>query len=401
MAHSLVQYMAFALCSVLLGGCEAERSDQPTNNTGGLAVTQQYLGSGLGADALSNTRIGGPYGTTTSIGFRAEHSGLLASMRMYVIWSATSSVYNGGTGGSLLIKIQPDDGTSHHRPSGQTLGTFLHTDPMNKGNFPLMVLSSPVQLRRGMVYHVVITNPDADPAANYVSVNSLWTRTATVPPQQTLPDSDWFQLQGSGKDPSAWVSITAGKSDSYTPILELNYMEGFSQGVGYMEVWGENPKVVSGAKAVRQLFTMLAADQNVARASIRLRRLSGTDSLVAEIRSDSGTTVARGAVPASRVGTSYAWVDFPMGNQRLDANKKYTLELRCAAGSTFDLYPIRKGSEGQVAFRSALFVPGYAQFTTGGAWTGWDQWGQPDRHDGDLQYYLTFTSDPPVASTRP
>lgn len=379
----------------VLGGCDSEVPGVPSENNGRLAVTRQYLGSGLNADALSNTRIGGPYGTTTSFGFRSGHSGLLGSVRLYVIWSTSSSGYNGGTGGSLLVRIQPDDGTDQHRPSGQTLASTLHTDPMSKGSFPLLVFATPPHLRKGQIYHVVITNPDPDPVANYVSVNSLWMRRSLTPAQPTIADDDWFQLLGSRTSPGSWQPISTGQPDSFTPILELNFMEGFSEGVGYMEVWVENPKTVSGTRAVRQLFTMVNADQYVARASVRLRRRSGEDSLVAEVRNDSGATVARGALPAAAVGTGHAWVHFELGNRLLAAGGKYTLELRCAESSTYDLYPIRKGTAMSVGFKSALFVEGYAQFTTGGPWRGWDQWGQPDRLDGDLQFYLTFTSEPP------
>ncbi len=389
------QWIVFPVFLFAFNGSEARLPDLPAGIGEYLVASPQFLGSGLNADALSNTRIGGPYQTTTSFGFRSPHSGLLSSVRLYVIWSATSSGYNGGTGGSLLVRIQPDDGTARHHPSGQTLASYLHTQPMNKGSFPLLLFSAPAHLRKGMIYHVVITNPDPDPVTNYVSVNSLWMRTALKPCQPTLADSDWFQLLGSRSNPASWTSISTGQSDSYTPILELNYAEGFSAGVGYMEVWGENPKVVSGTKAVRQLLTMNPADQNVTRVSARLRRLSGSDSLIAQIQNAAGVTVARGAVPASKVPTGYSWVNFDLGNRQLLASQKYTLEFRCAATSSYDLYPIRKGDGAAIGFRSSLFFEGYAQFTTGGAWKGWDQWGQPDRRDGDLQFYLTFTPDPP------
>ncbi len=393
----LWQWTAFAVFLFAFNGSEAPLPGIAATRVRLLIATPQYLGSGLSADALSNTRIGGPFQTTTSFGFRATHSGLLASVRLYVIWSSSSSGYNGGTGGSLLVRIQPDDGTSRHRPSGETLASYTHTDPMNKGSFPLLTFPSPVQLRKGSIYHVVITNPDADPVSNYVSVNSLWMRKGLIPCQPTLADPDWFQLLGSRTNPGSWTNISTGQSDSYTPILELNYMDGFSDGVGYMEVWSENPRTVSGTSAVRQVFTMTAADQPVAQVSVRVRRLSGTDSLIAEIQTMAGATVARGALAASKVGTAYSWVTIPVGNKLLGGGQKYMLEFRCAASSTYDLYPIRKGSGSSIDFKSALFIDGYAQFTTGGTWQGWDQWGQPDRRDGDLQYYLTFTPDPPAA----
>jgi hypothetical protein len=35
-----------------------------------------------------------------------------------------------------------------------------------------------------------------------------------------------------------------------------------------------------------------------------------------------------------------------------------------------------------------VFTAGYAQFSHAGGWTGWDQWGDTNRSDGDLQFAL-------------
>jgi hypothetical protein len=58
-----------------------------------------------------------------------------------------------------------------------------------------------------------------------------------------------------------------------------------------------------------------------------------------------------------------------------------------AASPSYATFPVRKGTD--FGFDSGtVFTAGYAQFTTGGDWTGWDQWGVSDRRDGDLQFAL-------------
>jgi hypothetical protein len=35
-----------------------------------------------------------------------------------------------------------------------------------------------------------------------------------------------------------------------------------------------------------------------------------------------------------------------------------------------------------------MFAGGYAQYSGGERWTGWEQWGVQDRRDSDLQFAL-------------
>jgi len=61
--------------------------------------------------------------------------------------------------------------------------------------------------------------------------------------------------------------------------------------------------------------------------------------------------------------------------------------LSSPADTQYSAYPVRKGSDKGFG-PYTIFIDGYAQFTTTGAagWTGWDQWGSPNRKDGDLQF---------------
>ncbi len=345
-------------------------------------------GPGINADGLANTTIGGPYLNTTSFGFRAARSGAIASIRVYIVWSKTSPGYSAGTGGSLLFSLQTDDSTSLHHPSGTTLASVLLTDPMAHGSFPLLDLSPLSNLNEGRIYHIVISNLDSDPTTNYVSVNSLWMENGLTPEQLSMADTEWFQLLGNSARPEDWVSRRNGNSDSFTPILELRYLDVYTTGMGYMEVWVGNPKTISGISSVRQYIKVSGQDQNVTKVSVRLRRTSGDDSLAVQLQDAEEATLARASVPASMVSVDYSWVTFHFPTAiTLARRQEYYLRLSSPSTSVYELFPIRKGSSSNVGFSPATyFDDGHAEFTTGSGWIGWDQWGEPDRRDGDLQF---------------
>lgn len=335
----------------------------------------QY-GSGVGADALNNTRIGGPWLSDADYAFRASHTGKLAAVRVYVIWSNTSAGYNRGTGGSLYFSVQTD---ANGKPSGSTLASALHSDPMSKGNFPLISFA-PAKIEKGTLYHLVIQNPDANAGENYVSVNALWMPRKSSPRQPKFKDSDWFQLiRYSG---GAWQSVEPG-TESYTPIMELRYADGYVQGNSYMEVWTESPKRITGKEKVRQSFTP-QSDKVLSAVTLRVRRVSGSAPLNVRLEKANGTLLESGTVTA---GSEYAWVKHTFKKaQTLKKWTAYNLTLTAPSGTVYETYPIADGSS--YGFTSG-FTDGYAQFTVGSGWKGWDMWGQTDRRDSDLQFYFT------------
>ncbi len=104
-------------------------------------------------------------------------------MHFYLIVNASKSGYNAGTGGTLLIQLETDDGSSAHNPSGVVLGSA--TIPNPSANFPEVALSSAPQLTAGNLYHLVFTNIDPNPTANYVSVDELYMYKPLSPMQPT------------------------------------------------------------------------------------------------------------------------------------------------------------------------------------------------------------------------
>jgi len=61
-----------------------------------------------------------------------------------------------------------------------------------------------------------------------------------------------------------------------------------------------------------------------------------------------------------------------------------------ASASAYRVFPVRKGTE--FGFdRSTVHDGGYAQFTDGSGWVGWDQWGRENQRNSDLQFALDVT----------
>jgi hypothetical protein len=341
-------------------------------------------GSGMNADALNNLRIG-PI-PAISYRFRANHTGTVSQVHFYLIVNASKSGYNAGTGGTVLIRLETDDGSSAHNPSGVVLGSA--TIPNPSASFPEVALSPAPQLTAGNLYHLVFTNIDPNPTANYVSLDDLYMYSPLSPMQPSYSDTDWAALIDEN---SAWSVYRYN-----TPIFEADFADGASMGMGYMEVWVGVPEPISGNEAVREQFTVSMGETAVSSVSIRVARTSGSDNLTVRLEQSDGNVVEEGAIPASAVPLSsstnpdYVWVTYTFSALRtLLSGQGYHLVLQAPSSSVYQAYPIRKGSAYQ--FKPTTFFPdGYAQFTTdGSSWAGWTQWGVTNRSDSDLQFYFT------------
>ena len=89
-------------------------------------------GPALASDELANTTVGqyGNPGNVVSYRFRAHHTGSVQSLHVYLVGSNHPG-YGAGTGGTIQVTFQTDDGTSAHNPSGKVLSTYVLTNPLN------------------------------------------------------------------------------------------------------------------------------------------------------------------------------------------------------------------------------------------------------------------------------
>lgn len=250
---------ALILAAGCRGGKDGSGAPPPGDPPPGRAG---FYGSALAADDLANLKLGTSDQYEASFRWRAKHSGALTAIRPFFIWSTAKPGYHSGTGGTIRIQLQPDDGTDSHLPSGTVLATVTHPSPVHLVDpdaffYPLLTFPQPATVQEGQLYHLLFSNVDADPVNNWVSVNSAWQQElpgAEAPVQPTASRVDLALLaryRGSGWKVLGVPASGTGPFSGYTPILELDYADGFSQGQGYMEFWRGNPKPISGDRAVR------------------------------------------------------------------------------------------------------------------------------------------------------
>jgi len=369
--------------------CQVARYGVQTTYTQTVAVvpaqpaSPAYYGSGRGADALANTVLGGPGANVVSYRFQARYSSPLQAIRVFFIWSTLKAGYQAGLGGTIQVQLKADDGSAAHLPTGPALASLDYGNILAQTqNYPELAFPEPATLVGGRFYHLVFTNVDPNPVANYISLDDLYTDQATAPMQPGSTDAAAAVLVKSGA--AAWKL-----RQNFTPILELDYADGGRQGNGYMEVWSTNPKTVSGPAMVREAFQVSGPARSFTRIRIRLQRVAGSSPLALTLAEADGTVMAEGAIAAASVLQGVSdWVEcsFPVSHV-LATGVAYRLTLSAPADTQYSLYPMRKGADKGFA-AATLFPDGYAQFTASGAagWTGWDMWGTPNLKTGDLQF---------------
>jgi hypothetical protein len=353
-----------------------------TSNTADVvSAGPDIYGSGISAEALNNIPIGP---NTVSYRFLATHSGTFEDARIYLITDGPHAGYNAGTGGTLLIQLETDDGTSNHNPSGKVLGSYTIVHPSNA--FPVITFSPAPNLESGTFYHLVFSNTDPNPTANYVSVDDFWMPNPLTPMQPKYNDMDWAALVE--QSATSWPTYPYN-----TPIFSVDFIDGTSMGMGYMEAWPEVPEPISGSDEVREAFTLSGSNTAVSSVTVFAKLVSGSSPLTVRLEESNGTLIEQGTISASKFSGSpnsgYGWGTYTFSSlHTLISGQAYNLVLEAPSGTTYQAYPIRKGSE--YGFASGTWFPdGYAQFNAGGSWAGWTQWGISNRTDSDLQFYFS------------
>lgn len=339
-------------------------------------------GSEINADALNNITIG-PH--VLSYRFLSTHTGSVSAIHFYLIVDGSHAGYNSGTGGTVKIQLETDDGSSAHQPSGTVLGTYSIPQPQNP--FPVISFSPEPKLEAGTLYHLVFSNTDPNPDENFVSVDNLWMQNPLNPMQPSASNENLATLlQDSANSWSVY--------DYNTPIYEIDFADGASFGQGYMEVWVGVPEPITGSQSVRETFTVSGGDRAVTKVSFRVALVSGSGDLTVRLETADGSLIEQGTIPASAFPGSgnYGWATYTFSAMRtLQNGQGYNIDLEAPSGTTYQAYPIRKGSA--QSFQSTTFFPdGYAEFKSGDSWVGWTQWGVTNRTDSDLQFYFSVVN---------
>ncbi len=350
-----------------------------------------YYGSGIGADSLGNTVVGGPYENMASYRFLAMHSGAVQQFLIYLIPNHVN--YAAGTGGTIQVTVHTDDGTASHNPSSTVLATYIMSNvlslPSPALNFYTVKFPTPLTLTAGQLYHMVFKNIDASPTVNYLSVDDLRESNYSGPVQGGISTTNAAVLLS--QEGGAWEPRLG-----YTPIYQITFQNGVTEGVGYMEVWPNAPEPISGTNAVRETFTVSGASRTVSSVAVKVARVTGDEPLVVRLENANGTLIEEGSIPAANItmstsstSPSYYWTSYTFATPyTLVPGDTYHLDFEASSTATYDIFPIRKGLA--YGFQNTTYFPdGYAEFEQNHSWNGWTQWGVTDRTDGDLQFYFS------------
>jgi hypothetical protein len=329
-------------------------------------------GNPWAADGLANLEVG-RYGRQVDYRFRAEASGTVTGLRLYVV---IAPGYFGGDGGDIRVTLETDD---RGFPSGTILATGGLANPLSAAVFRTIALAG-ATVSEGRIYHLRIVNVDASAATNWLSVDDLFTVARTTPVQPWIADSHLAVLYRDGASAS-WVHNTG-----HTPIFTLFYADGSAHGPGapYVNARSETgPRNIAGDDRVGEIFTVSGADKVVTGAAFRVRKAGAPGDLTIRLATGSGATIDSVRVALSQVAAGTSWVGGSFSAPRaLQAGQTYRLELSAAAGSPYQAWPLTEG-DGWDSTRT--FTDGVWQYSTNGG----ASWITPSPAD-DGQFYLTL-----------
>ncbi len=404
--RSRLAWLAAAWASIIILGCSGSNAIRGGDDP---VITHTYYGSCINADDIANVIIGwyvpnGDFNASISYRMRVTQGGSLVAIRPFFIWSSTRAGYQGGTGGTIQIEVQSDDGTSSHRPSGTVLASLTYTPPVTStssaSHYPLLTFPTPATLAAGQLCHIVFTDVDPDPKTNWVSLDTLWTWRGTSPEQPTTPSTDLAILErGVGAHARDWSVYTRGGGLSGTPIIELDF-DTYTQGQGYIQGFGApdasfvNPKPICGENKIRETFAVSGASKVVSAVAVRVNRLSGASPLNVTVEKADGTRVGGGSVvvpmggPATSSDNGATWVKVTFPSPlMLQSGVSYNLVLTSPSDTVHATHVLQKGRD--YGFKpGAYFGDGHAEFTAGSGWKGWDLWGLSNLQVTDLQFYF-------------
>lgn len=323
---------------------------------------------------------------SVSYRFRAEVTDTISSIGWY---SKHAPGYSAGTGGSVVLQIQTDDGSLSHFPSGIILGTVKESNPLAVV-FATEIFTVPVPVVAGNLYHVVFSNGDVNPQANYVSVDDTTSFSGRANPLQYLhSDTDLAVLDNMGP---GWQL-----KEAHYPILGVNYSSGYSQGCGYVDALiNSGIFTINGTNQVRETFTVTGGDRFVNEVWVTIQKI-GTPIAPLNIRLETtgSVPITQVIIPPSSISTVFltnGWASaiFPTSITLVNGFS-YNLVLSDPAdigGNGYQIYPIQDATTTTAFPPATVFSDGHYQNTIDGiTWTDFNS----SKHFHLCWFLKTFT----------
>ena len=336
------------------------------------------------SDGLNNQQIGATTGWKLSFKMRMRKAGTLNSIGVYkkADGSAGPSNYWNGTGGSILCRVETDDGSG--LPSGTLVSAGATATLTTSGGSSAAItftFGTPVTTTVGQLLHFVFTNADGNPVANFVSINCVDTHEQSPTPLQPgYLDADQACLQSTG-------GAYAIDRTRY-PICALTFSDGAVWGQSYFDAKSSSGQTnVGGNNKVRFNFTPSADVVGVTTGHFRIGKPNGSTSaaLVQNLRdlTAGGTLLETASVAAASValysdlvnGYGSRYVDLAFSGQRTFMNgRNYAYELTSTeATNKYVAFPIQRGGTSGLgsAFQGLdRYMDGYWEQTSDGTtWT--------------------------------
>ena len=325
-------------------------------------------GAAWNGNSLANLTFGSASNHVVSIRFKASFTDTLPSVRIYI---KTTAGYGGGTFGSLKMELRTDDGTANHFPTNTVLATHTISDPgvPSTDVMRLFTFDSVPNVTAGTIYHIVITQMDADPITNFSSIDDIFMGTPLSPEQPGFADNDFAIL--SNLNGSGWVLKTA-----HSPIVSLNYGNNPSQGQTYNDVLGSSGLTqITGANQIRETITPTTGGKIVQDVHFRVVKIGAPGDLTARLETSDGTLIEEVTVTAASIPSTYSWVSFTFTQKRILAQGQgYNIILKtptAAAGNRYETFPLAfGGGSNQFEVVPQRFDEGFAQISTdtGSTW---------------------------------
>lgn len=322
------------------------------------------FGAGFTAESLADLEIGMHPGRSVSYRFRADHDGAAAAVRVYFIFRTNCSkgCYAAGDGGVIRVEIRGDDGTADHLPARTALASTLVSDPLAQWN-RLVHFPNAALFQAGELYHIVFTNISPDETQNFVSIDDLYTATASTELHPAAYETDLAVLLRADAA-AAWQTRS-----HHLPIFSLDYADGFRQGQAYIDV-KQSGVVISPGSSVREVFTVQDATRPVALAGVRLKPLASGGRLRIILADFSGQTIETTTVSPAVAPGQYAWLALPFKSLRaLTKGVTYELVLSSEEGGQYLIQPLQNGAQYGFGAQSP-FTGNHCEVNLGQGWKG-------------------------------